>query len=117
MYPGRVFRAERVITTINVNALRECLAHNESFRSGDQVAPDCHILVMQLILQAFASILFLSHASIACYIAGTDSGECTSLTIGEKGADWRADNLPYCQYSVLYPACVPKADQVSYFLL
>ena len=75
------------------------------------LTPCSHLLAMHLYLQVLTSILFVSHVSIACYIAGTDSGECTTST---AVLGWRQDNMPYCQFSVLYPACVPKEDLVSF---
>ena len=46
----------------------------------------------------------------ACYLQGTDSGECTTKTLDPL---WKASWIPFCSDVVLYPACVPKIQPVS----
>lgn len=41
----------------------------------------------------------------ACNIWGHDTGYCSELPLDPL---WRMENLPWCQYAVLYPACLPK---------
>ena len=51
----------------------------------------------------------------ACYLHGTDSGECTTQSLD---TGWLSENMPYCQIpmlvipNTLFPVCVPKT-QVS----
>jgi hypothetical protein len=40
-----------------------------------------------------------------CNIWGHDTGYCSELPLDPL---WRMENLPWCQYAVLYPACLPK---------
>jgi hypothetical protein len=42
--------------------------------------------------------------SSACYVWGTDSGQCSSDTLNPL---WREANMPYCKDVILYPACIP----------
>jgi hypothetical protein len=45
----------------------------------------------------------------ACYIWGTDSGECTTNTLDGV---WKSAFMPYCADRVVYPACIPKVQQL-----
>lgn len=45
----------------------------------------------------------------ACYLHGTDSGECTLLTLDPV---WRSTYMPFCFDAVQYPACIPKQSLV-----
>lgn len=48
-------------------------------------------------------------ATLSCFIAGADTGECSDLpTISV----WRQDNLPFCSPRVQYPACLPKYQKL-----
>jgi hypothetical protein len=51
-------------------------------------------------------LLFLS-VSYGCYLWGTDSGECTRDSLVPL---WRESVMPYCQYSIEFPICVPKTQ-------
>lgn len=41
----------------------------------------------------------------ACNLWGHDTGYCSELPLDPL---WRMENLPWCQYAILYPACLPK---------
>lgn len=43
----------------------------------------------------------------ACYLWGSDTGECTDETLGEA---FRFENMPFCAEKVTYTACVPKVQ-------
>ena len=47
----------------------------------------------------------LIHQAWGCYLHGTDSGECTTLTLDPI---YRATFMPFCFEAVKYPACIPK---------
>lgn len=50
-------------------------------------------------------------AASACYLQGTDSGECTTKS---QDVAWLEENMPYCQIPMrilpnsLFPVCIPK---------
>lgn len=52
-------------------------------------------------------VIIIAHLSFVhgCNIWGHDTGFCSDETLD---ALWRADKMPWCQYAVLYPACLPK---------
>ena len=50
-------------------------------------------------------LLVLSSQSQACYIWGTDSGQCTSESLD---AAWRATNMPNCADAITFPVCIPQ---------
>ena len=55
---------------------------------------------------AFALCFLLgTNLVLACYLHGTDSGECTKLTMDPI---WRSTFMPFCFDAVTYPACIPK---------
>lgn len=50
-------------------------------------------------------MLFFCKSCSACYLVGTDSGECTLQTMDPV---WRGTFMPFCFDAVTYPACIPK---------
>jgi hypothetical protein len=59
-----------------------------------------------MILTLVLSALLIPFYSVdACYIQGSDTGECTALTLNLA---WKEANMPYCGKRVKYPACIPK---------
>lgn len=86
---------ERVATTV-------FWRNNQSVDFVTLNAMNCVIFVIVGLLSSF-------HFITACYIQGTDLGECSNVTIvGEDAAGWRLLNMPYCVDAVIYPACLPK---------
>ena len=65
---------------------------------------------LPLVVVLLLLVLSLSnHKEVAaCYLWGTDSGECVTYGVGKKGYNWRKMNLPFCARRVNYPICVPK---------
>ena len=62
----------------------------------------------------FLSILVTQFSLFtACYLWGTDSGYCSEETMDPL---WRTANMPYCQYAITFPSCLPKY-QVSYIVV
>lgn len=60
---------------------------------------------MLIIFVLILILLFETENSYACYIWGTESGECSLLPYD---AVWRSENMPFCFGAVAYPACLPK---------
>lgn len=52
------------------------------------------------------SLLTFVHS---CYIQGTDSGYCSEETLDGQ---FRVAKMPYCAKFVVYPACLPKLQQI-----
>lgn len=52
----------------------------------------------------------------ACYLHGTDSGECTTMS---EDIGWLEENMPYCQIPMRvapakpFPVCIPKYQVIG----
>ena len=57
----------------------------------------------------FLLISFLALVVHSCYIQGTDSGYCSDETLDPQ---FRIAKMPYCSNFVVYPACLPKPQQI-----
>ena len=53
----------------------------------------------------YTSSFSLFYSTFACYLHGTDSGICTTLT---SNLEWKTKNMPFCASRINYPACIPK---------
>ena len=69
------------------------------------------LLLMNFVyLLSWALVVSLTYVH-ACNIWGHDTGYCSELPLDPL---WRMENLPWCQYAVLYPACLPKEQVGGY---
>lgn len=55
----------------------------------------------------FGIVCALSYLALAysCNLWGHDTGICSEEPLDPM---WRITNLPWCQYAILYPACLPR---------
>lgn len=60
---------------------------------------------MPMTLRVLIPLAFVLRSLHACYLWGTDSGVCTSLTFDPV---WKAENMPFCSGFIDYAACLPK---------
>ena len=58
-----------------------------------------------LLLEFSAAFALLVRGLRACYLHGSNVGECTTNTLDPV---WRATYMPFCFDAVTYPACIPK---------
>lgn len=50
----------------------------------------------------------------SCFIWGSDTGECSTESLDPL---WRAANMPYCQFAITYPACLPRYTVRAYHII
>ena len=72
------------------------------------------LIVMFVVMIDFYIVRKGSHGIVhACYLHGTDSGECTTQSLD---TGWLSENMPYCQIpmlvlpNALFPVCIPKTQ-------
>ena len=63
------------------------------------------MVTQALLLASMLLLCSLPEHVDACYLQGTDSGECTLQTMDPV---WRGTFMPFCFDAVIYPACIPK---------
>ena len=93
----------------------------KSYTGRERDASWCHrhirlLVVIFIVMIDFYIVRKGSNGSVhACYLHGTDSGECTTQSLD---TGWLSENMPYCQIPMLvipnklFPVCIPKT-QVS----
>ena len=66
---------------------------------------------MSIFLFPLTFLLLGPTLSRACYIWGTDSGQCTDSSLD---FEWRYKNMPYCQKAISFPVCIPQYQVANY---
>ena len=62
-----------------------------------------------MLLIRFTLLISLMRSLFACYLWGTDSGECSLLTFDPV---WKSENMPFCSGFIDYSACIPKFQEM-----
>jgi len=76
-------------------------ARTHMSRNATRSIVSTHSFVICLLI----TLVVFCKDSNACYLQGTDSGECTLQTMDPV---WRSTFMPFCFDAITYPACIPK---------